>query len=93
MSQEDVIKMLFNRCECKACRTIAVATVTFLVVYPIAYGDECWDKPQVRLYCQSLLPEQPHDHHGDQRPLNEQRTITITSSIASSNNAVTNLRS
>jgi hypothetical protein len=54
--------MRFNGCRCKACQTIAISAASLIFasyVYPTAYGDECWDQPQVRLYCQAFVPEQP----------------------------------
>jgi hypothetical protein len=82
--------MRFNGCRCKACKTIAIGAASLFVVtnvYPTAYGDECWDQPTVRLYCQAFVPEQPHSPHSDQGSIHSVRisSVTVGSSAASSN--------
>jgi hypothetical protein len=80
--------MRFNGCRCKACQTIAISAASLIFasyVYPTAYGDECWDQPQVRLYCQAFVPEQPHTH-SDHGTIHWVRisSVTVGSSAASS---------
>jgi hypothetical protein len=78
--------MRFNGCKCKACKAVAVgAAGLFFANYVTAYGDECWDKqPQGRIYCQSVLPEQPHTHN-DQGRINWVRSPATVVSSTSSN--------
>jgi hypothetical protein len=79
-------EMRFNGCGCKVCKGIAVGAAGLVFanyVYPTAYGDECWDQPQVRLYCQSFVPEQPHTHN-DHGRINWVQSLTTVASSTSS---------
>jgi hypothetical protein len=68
-------------CKCAAAGAACLCFATY--VYPTAYGDECWHKPEVGLYCQSFLPEQPHSH-SDQGRINFVRShVTVAASTSS----------
>jgi hypothetical protein len=87
-------EMRFNGCTCKVCKGIAVGAAGLVFanyVYPTAYGDECWDQPKVKLYCQSFVPEQPHTHNDHQPPINWVRSLTtVASSTSSSSTTMVN---
>src|ERR1700757_2845211 len=79
----------FEGCKGAGCKGVAVSVAGIFFasfVYPTAYGDECWDRPQAWHYCQPFMPEQPHDHN-DHRPANEQRSIQIMISSSTSSSS------
>jgi hypothetical protein len=85
--------MRFNGCGCRACKAVAVGAAGLFFanyVYPTAYSDECWHRSEVRLYCQSVLPEQPHGPETDQRPINWVRGLVTVASSTSSSAATVN---